>query len=139
MDKEKYYIIDAYNHGIYPGDDVAIPAISDNIRVHRSTTDPEYLHMVKKSLKKAFEEFKPEFVIYNAGTDCMRGDPLGALKISEKGIVDRDELVFRHAYETYKVPILMVLSGGYQMSNAPVIADSIRNLCEKFNLLDASY
>ena len=91
--------------------------------------------MVDQSLSKAFEVFKPDFVIYNAGTDCMIGDPLGCLKISPQGIIDRDELVFSHAYEKNKVPILMVLSGGYQMSNAPVIADSIRNLSEKFSLL----
>jgi len=32
------------------------------------------------------------------------------------------------------VPVLMVLSGGYQKSNAEVIARSITNLREKFNL-----
>ena len=65
----------------------------------------------------------------------MVGDPLGCMHISEQGIIDRDELVFRYCYETHKVPIVMVLSGGYQMSNAPVIAQSIRNLATKFNLL----
>lgn len=40
------------------------------------------MKMIDRSLTKAFAEFKPEFVIYNAGTDCMVGDPLGALKIS---------------------------------------------------------
>ena len=40
-------------------------------------------------------------------------------------MIDRDELVFKHAYEINKVPIVMLLSGGYQMSNAPVIARSI--------------
>jgi len=45
-------------------------------------------------------------------------------------------LVFQYAYEVYKVPIVMLLSGGYQMSNAPVIARSVTNLCEKFKLLD---
>ena len=113
MDKEKYYIIDAYNHNIYPGDDYAATAISDNLRVRSSMGDREYLEMVDASLAKAFAEFRPDFVIYNAGTDCMTGDPLGNLRISEKGIVERDEIVFRHAYEHNKVPILMVLSGGY--------------------------
>ena len=65
----------------------------------------------------------------------MRGDPLGRLRITEQGIIDRDELVFRHAYEVNKVPIVMILSGGYQMTNAPVIAESIRNLDAKFALL----
>lgn len=113
MDKSKYYIIDAYNHGIYPGDDYARRAISDDLRVVRRMNDSEYLSMVDRSLTQVFETFKPEFVVYNAGTDCMVGDPLGNLNISEKGIVARDELVFKHCYEINKVPILMVLSGGY--------------------------
>ena len=43
--------------------------------------------------------------------------------------------MFDFAYSKYKVPIVMVLSGGYQMKNAPVIADSIENLVNKFDLL----
>lgn len=64
----------------------------------------------------------------------MVGDPLGNLNISPEGIIMRDELMFRYAMEVYNVPIVMVLSGGYQKSNAPVIADSIENLTEKFGL-----
>ena len=30
----------------------------------------------------------------------------------------------------------MILSGGYQMTNAPVIADSIRNLINRFDLVN---
>ena len=56
------------------------------------------------------------------------------LSISPKGIIDRDELVFEQAFKN-KIPILMVLSGGYQMINAPTIADSIENLNRKFDLL----
>lgn len=51
-------------------------------------------------------------VIYNAGTDCMHGDPLGRLNISPQGIVMRDEAVFQECFDA-KVPIVMVLSGGY--------------------------
>ena len=63
---------------------------------------------------KAFEKFTPDLVIYNAGTDCMQGDPLGGLSISPQGIIQRDELVFRYCREVNQVPIVMVLSGGYQ-------------------------
>ncbi len=88
-------------------------------------SDRDYLKEVETSLLNAFQEFRPDFVIYNAGTDCLVGDPLGNLSITEQGVIDRDELVFKHAYEINKVPIVMLLSGGYQMSNAPVIARSI--------------
>ena len=33
-----------------------------------------------------------------------------------------------------KVPIVMLLSGGYQTTNAPNIADSIENMVTKFKL-----
>ena len=42
--------------------------------------------------------------------------------------------MFQFAFDA-KVPIVMVLSGGYQMSNAPVIAKSIDGLINKFNLV----
>ena len=58
----------------------------------------------------------------------MKGDPLGRMKLSPKCITDRDELMFKYALEDYSVPIVMLLSGGYQFSNAPAIADSIENL-----------
>jgi hypothetical protein len=57
------------------------------------------------------------------------------LSISPQGIVRRDEVIFKLAIEN-KIPILMVMSGGYQKTNAPVIADSIKNLFSTFNLLE---
>jgi hypothetical protein len=50
------------------------------------------------------------------------------------GIIERDEIVFRIASQDFKVPIVMLLSGGYQQTNAPCIALSILNLVRKFNL-----
>ncbi len=47
-----------------------------------------------------------------------------------QGIVKRDELVF-HLARQNQVPIVMVTSGGYQRSNAKLIADSILNLHAK--------
>jgi histone deacetylase 11 len=72
-------------------------------------------------------------VIYIAGTDGLEGDPLGALSISEEGIIKRDEMVFQVARDNEK-PIVMLLGGGYQKSSARVIARSILNLRQKFGL-----
>ena len=41
-----------------------------------------FLPKLEQTLFDVFTEFKPEFVVYNAGTDCMAGDPLGDLDIS---------------------------------------------------------
>jgi histone deacetylase 11 len=85
-------------------------------------------------------------VYYNAGTDILEGDPLGQLDITKKGkwrgcggtdpsegVVQRDELVFRYAMGR-GVPLVMLLSGGYQRTNATVIATSITNLFRSFPL-----
>jgi histone deacetylase 11 len=55
---------------------------------------------VDNGLKTAMQQFQPDFVIYNAGTDILQGDPLGALNISREGIIERDELVFSHCLKT---------------------------------------
>ena len=42
----------------------------------------------------------------------MENDPLGGLNITPQGIVRRDELVFKKCWDN-RIPIAMVLSGGY--------------------------
>jgi acetoin utilization deacetylase AcuC-like enzyme len=49
----------------------------------------------------------------------MRGDPLGCMLLSADGIKQRDSIVFKAAL-SQSIPIVMVLSGGYQMTNAKV-------------------
>ena len=135
MDKEKYFIVDAYNHQIWPQDEYAKQAISVDIATDDGITDQEYLDKIKAGLAEAFDRFKPDFIVYNAGTDCLDGDPLGHLTISGDTIVARDELVFKYAYQEAKVPIVMLLSGGFCNENAPVITQSIKNLITKFELM----
>lgn len=33
-------------------------------------------------LEEGVNEFQPDIIFYNAGTDCLKGDPLGALSVS---------------------------------------------------------
>eukprot|EP00462_Mataza_sp_D1_P013891 CAMPEP_0175165230 /NCGR_PEP_ID=MMETSP0087-20121206/26939_1 /TAXON_ID=136419 /ORGANISM="Unknown Unknown, Strain D1" /LENGTH=261 /DNA_ID=CAMNT_0016454521 /DNA_START=204 /DNA_END=989 /DNA_ORIENTATION=- len=127
-------IFDMYNHEIYPQDQRAKSAIDIKVQLPSNTGDKRYLSLLESNLAKAFKKYDPQFVLYNAGTDCLAGDPLGNLNVSEKGIVSRDQMVFQAARDA-NVPVLMLLSGGYQKSNAVVIADSIQNLDKQFSLL----
>jgi len=127
------FIMDVYNRYIYPGDAKARGGISLDIGAHSREPDHVYLQNVKDGLATVKEEFSADFILYNAGTDCMIGDPLGNLSLTPDGIVARDEVIFRFAFEN-RIPICMVLSGGYQQSNAPCIAESIDNLFKTFNL-----
>ena len=42
-------------------------------------------------------------------------------------------MVFEQAFKR-KIPIVMMLVGGYQMNNAAIIADSIENLFKAYKL-----
>ncbi|NWI61101.1 HDA11 deacetylase, partial [Calyptomena viridis] len=128
MDDPRVYIMDAYNRYIYPGDGFAKRAIKRRVELEWGTEDTEYLQKVQTHVEGALNEFKPDIIVYNAGTDILDGDPLGGLAVSpQQGIVKRDEVVFRAARRR-RVPILMVTSGGYQKRTARIIADSILNL-----------
>lgn len=89
------YILDVYNPYIYPNDTRAKRAISSNILYHEGDKGPRFLAELEAELVTAVNEFRPEMVLYNAGTDCLEGDPLGNLDLTPQAIASRDELVFR--------------------------------------------
>lgn len=130
----RVYILDMYNSEIYPFDYEAKRSINQKVELVSGTRTKEYLEKLDRALKIARENFDPDLVVYNAGTDILDGDPLGRLKISPDGVAMRDEKVFRFARDK-DVPLLMLTSGGYMKSSARVIADSIMNLSRK-NLID---
>ncbi|XP_030812810.1 histone deacetylase 11 [Camarhynchus parvulus] len=82
MDDPRVYIMDAYNRYIYPGDGFAKRAIKRKVELEWGTEDTEYLQKVQTHVEGALNEFKPDIVVYNAGTDILDGDPLGGLAIS---------------------------------------------------------
>uniref|UniRef100_A0A3Q2QLR8 Histone deacetylase 11 n=1 Tax=Fundulus heteroclitus TaxID=8078 RepID=A0A3Q2QLR8_FUNHE len=127
LDDSRVFIMDMYNHNIYPGDRFAKRAIKRKVELDWDTEDAEYLQKVELHSEGALNEFHPDILVYNAGTDILDGDPLGGLSISPQGIVKRDEIVFRAAKQR-GIPIFMVTSGGYQKKTARIIADSILNL-----------
>ncbi|KAG1335409.1 histone deacetylase 2 [Cocos nucifera] len=126
----RVYILDIYNSGIYPFDLEARRYIDQKVELLSGTKTNEYLEQLDKALEVARNNFNPELVVYNAGTDILDGDPLGRLKVSPEGVSIRDERVFRFAREK-NIPLLMLTSGGYMKSSARVIADSIINLSKK--------
>jgi histone deacetylase 11 len=129
----KIFTMDMFNASIYPQDHTAKQAIDLPVELKPYTADAEYLPLLRQILAEAIEAFQPHYIVYGAGTDCLVGDPLGQLSVSHRGIVERDQIVFSAAAEA-NVPILMMLSGGYQMNNALVIADSIQNLNSQLDL-----
>lgn len=130
IDDSGVFIMDMYNYRIYPRDHEAKLAIKRAVELKPHVGDEEYLRKLRTNLALSFDEFRPNFLIYNAGTDVLKGDPLGILDITGQGVIERDEIVFEMARDR-GVPLVMLLSGGYLRSSARVIADSILNLYAK--------
>jgi histone deacetylase 11 len=81
-DNPNVYIIDVYNKGIYPFDGRAKDYINRKVELRHFTEDGEYLDEVAKNFDEALREFSPQLIVYNAGTDILKGDPLGCLSVS---------------------------------------------------------
>ena len=45
--------------------------------MRNGTADEEYLALLARGLEAGFTNFAPDIVLYNAGTDILKGDPLG--------------------------------------------------------------
>jgi len=131
LGKEKRVaILDMYNSVIFPRDRLAEKLVSYKVALRRRTKDNIYLEKLKQMLSKALDEHKPDVIIYNAGTDIFIDDPMGGLNVSEQGISKRDEIVFRTA-KNNKIPILMLLSGGYHKKSGDIVGRSIVSLINK--------
>lgn len=76
------------------------------------TEDKEYLEKLNNALDKIFNEFKPDFVMYQAGADSYKDDQLGLLKLTIEGFKKRDEMVMERCKKA-KVPVAITLGGGY--------------------------
>jgi histone deacetylase 11 len=126
-------ILDIYNSMIYPRDIEAQSYITYGYPLSAGTQDQDYLATLRKALS-AMEGKSYDLIIYNAGTDILKGDPLGRLAVSQEGVIKRDELVFSWARKK-GIPILMLLSGGYTSRSGLVIGRSIVNLWQKSLLL----
>lgn len=129
------FIFDMYSKNNYPGDREAMKYIKFNFALRDCIQDAEYLDILKTELPKAIEQVKPDLIIYNAGSDIFELDPLGNMRVSKNGIIERDQFVFEQAFKN-KMPILMVLSGGYTAQSAEIVSESIENICKHFKLIE---
>ncbi|MBN1897484.1 MAG: histone deacetylase [Spirochaetes bacterium] len=124
---QRIYIFDIYNSMIYPMDNEVKQYIDCDYPVSSFTKDSEYLKILKEKIPFVIKRSSCDLIIYNAGTDIFKDDPLGHMNITTQGIIQRDEMVFRQALKR-KIPILMVLSGGYTKQSSLIIGKSIENL-----------
>ncbi len=87
-----------------------------DIELDDNVDDKYYLEILNKTLDSCLNIFQPELVIYDAGVDVHENDKLGNLKLTTKGILQRDRRVIRF-FKNKSIPIATVIGGGYSDNN----------------------
>jgi acetoin utilization deacetylase AcuC-like enzyme len=97
------------------------PPSTIDIHLPDGTGDNDYLALLEKHLRKAFQDFTPHILFYVAGADPFREDQLGGLKLTMEGLARRDVLVFDYA-RRHGVPVAITQAGGY----ARQVSDTVK-------------
>ena len=103
-----------------------------DVELTENLEDKEYLEILKLNLNN-LNQHRFDFIFYIAGVDIHQNDRLGKLKISDEGIIKRDELVIENFFSK-KIPICGVLGGGYNKDFNKLIElhSSLHQTCAKF-------
>ena len=79
----------------------------------RVTPLPDPLRYIFEPVIKAiFDNFRPEAIVMQCGTDSLSGDRLGCFNLSVKGHGDCVKYV-----KSFGVPVLLLGGGGYTLRN----------------------
>jgi acetoin utilization deacetylase AcuC-like enzyme len=95
-------------------------------------TDDEYLAGLDQALETAWQRTAhapPQLAFYLAGADPHEGDRLGRLKVSDKGMAERDRRVFA-ALRQRRIPVAVSMAGGYGHDMNTTVGVHRRTLAE---------
>ena len=120
---------DTFTFSMHQGNLYPIPKERSSLDVElaEGTNDEEYMGFLESNLESVLDEAKADLVIYQAGCDPVKGDPLANLAMSPQGIVHRDRYVIERCRER-SLPVVMTLGGGYSQNAWEIQFASIRTL-----------
>jgi len=99
-----------------------------NVPLPAGTGEEEYMEAVDGEVLPALRAFAPDWLAVSAGFDTWRGDPLGGLRLTERGFEGLGERVAALATELAgdagAARSLTVLEGGYDVEALPRLVES---------------
>ena len=85
-----------------------------DVEFNDNTNDDEYLKVLKETIPRAIDEFKPDFIFYLSGVDVLENDKLGRLSLSLNGCKERDRFILDICKKN-SIPIQVSMGGGYSV------------------------
>ena len=103
-----------------------------NIPLKAGTNSEEYLNAYNYVIKKLIE-FKPEFVMFSAGFDAHKDDPLAQLNLHSKDFYEITRRTILATQKFCKGKVVSVLEGGYDLTALSESANEHVNALLEFN------
>jgi len=117
-DNEKVLYISTHQYPYYPGSgsDKEKGKYNNilNIPLPAGTTSEEYLNAYEFVLKK-LKEFKPQFILFSAGFDAHKDDPLAQFQLKSKDFYDLTKRTLSLAKLYCDGKSVSILEGGYDL------------------------
>ena len=118
-ENEKVLYISTHQYPYYPGtggdDEKGVHQNVLNIPLPAGTNSEEYLNAYERVLKK-LNKFKPEFVLFSAGFDAHKDDPLAQLQLKSKDFYDLTKRTLSLVESSCKGNVVSILEGGYDLN-----------------------
>ena len=91
-----------------------------NVPLPPGTSDNTYLYALNEIFVPLAEEFKPEIIIANGGSDPHFADMLGALRLTVKGFFALSRLVRETADKVCSGKLILMIGSGYNPAVLPL-------------------
>ena len=115
---EKVLYISTHQYPYYPGSGTELEKGKFNnifnIPLEAGTSSEEYLNAYEHVLKK-IKEFKPEFILFSAGFDAHKDDPLAQLKLTSNDFYLITKRTLELSKHFCKGKVVSILEGGYDL------------------------
>jgi acetoin utilization deacetylase AcuC-like enzyme len=105
------FTLSIHQMDIYPSEK---PRSTVDIELWAGDGDAKYLAALGAHIPKIYKEFRPNLILYLAGSDPFEKDQLGGLALTKAGLKERDKLVIENA-RRLGIAVAVVLAGGYAL------------------------
>ncbi len=103
-----------------------------NIPLPAGTNSEEYLNAYEFVLKK-LKQFKPEFILFSAGFDAHKDDPLAQLQLSSKDFYELTKRTLKLSKTFCNGKVVSILEGGYDLMALQESSEMHVNALLEFN------
>jgi len=135
-DNEKVLYISTHQYPYYPGTggekEKGKYNNIFNIPLPAGTTSEEYLNAYGFVLKK-IKEFKPEFILFSAGFDAHKDDPLAQFQLTSKDFYNLTKRTLNLAKLYCEGKVVSILEGGYDLNALQESTEMHVNALLEFN------